>query len=166
MQICAEPGGWSDNRAWNTAHSGTVSNWRSDTFANTQWPGGNTITLTAGQPHYMLAIHHDHSWSGGDWFGATYQGPGDAAPNRVGGADFKIAGDTVQPLPSDFKGVKGEITPDLGYVLAAPIRRKDEVWGVIDLDAASDDGTRILKQAAAQDVLCRVAKNLSNLLAP
>jgi hypothetical protein len=85
-EICSEPGGWSDQRAWSTPastngyHSGTLENWNSATYANTAWPNGNTITLNQGQQYYMLAIHHDHSWSGGDWFGANFSGPNVAVP--------------------------------------------------------------------------------------
>jgi len=86
QQICYEPGGWSDNRAWcvNDAsqgyHSGNATNWVSSTYSGTGWPNGNTISLTSGQPYYMLSIHHDHSWSGGDWSGVTYSGGGAPVP--------------------------------------------------------------------------------------
>ena len=82
-EVAAEPGGWSDVRNWNFAYGGTVSNWNTATYSSTEWPDGNTVTLNAGQRYYMLAIHHDHSWSGGDWFGATYSGPGVPPPNNL-----------------------------------------------------------------------------------
>jgi hypothetical protein len=98
-EICSEPGGWSDQRAWSTPsstngyHGGTLENWNSATYANTAWPNGNTITLTQGKQYYMLAIHHDHSWSGGDWFGANFSGPNVAAPAT--GDASKLTGSVI-----------------------------------------------------------------------
>jgi len=59
--------GWTNPRGWNQPQGSTdMTQARSDTFASTQWPNGNTITLTNGQRYYMLLIHHDPSWSGAD----------------------------------------------------------------------------------------------------
>jgi len=47
----------------------------------------------------MLMMHHDHSWSGGDWFGATYQGP-NGSPPAYGDASIltgSVAGYYVDP---------------------------------------------------------------------
>jgi hypothetical protein len=106
-EICAEPGGWSDNRAWCTSsttgaagnagfHSGIAENWVSSTsaYASTNWPSGNIITLNQGSRYYILIMHHDHSWSGGDWFGATFQGPADAAGPADGDAT-KLTGSLI-----------------------------------------------------------------------
>jgi hypothetical protein len=110
VEICSEPGGWSDQRAWSTPdnttgyHGGTVANWNSATYAATAWPNGNTITLTQGKQYYMLAMHHDHSWSGGDWFGANFSGPNVAVPatgdaskltGSVIGFNFNPTGSTI-----------------------------------------------------------------------
>ena len=98
-QIAAEPGGWSDNRAWPTDttspgfHSGTPANWVSSTYAATKWPNGNAITLNQGQPYYMIAFHHDHSWSGGDWFGVNFSGGGVAVPAT--GDATKLSGSVI-----------------------------------------------------------------------
>jgi Immunoglobulin I-set domain len=92
-EVAAEPGGWSDNRAWNTPHSGTVANWNSATYAGTLWPNGNTVTLTQGKSYYLILFHHDHSWSGGDWSGATFSGPNVAAP--VDGDPTKLTGSVI-----------------------------------------------------------------------
>jgi hypothetical protein len=103
-EVAAEPGGWSDNRAWSSSsttgaagnagyHSGTAENWVTSTYASTAWPNGNTITLTAGKSYYMIAFHHDHSWSGGDWVGVNYSGPGVAIPND--GDVSKLAGSVI-----------------------------------------------------------------------
>src|ERR1035437_1488967 len=110
VEICSEPGGWSDQRAWSTPdnttgyHGGTVANWNSATYAATAWPNGNTITLTQGKQYYMLAMHHDHSWSGGDWFSANFSGPNVAVPatgdaskltGSVIGFNFNPTGSTI-----------------------------------------------------------------------
>jgi len=86
-QVCAQPGGWSDQRNWTAVHSGSTETERSDQNTGTSWPLGNTITLNAAQRYYMIAFHHDHSWSGGDWFGATYKKDTDADP-AVGAASI------------------------------------------------------------------------------
>ncbi len=126
-EICAEPGGWSDNRAWCTSssstgfHSGTAEGWVSSTYSGTQWPvelGGNTITLTKGVRYFMLLMHHDHSWSGGDWSGATYQGPTDFPPaaNDVSKLTGSVIGYYFDPTgasitftqePQDVTAVEG-----------------------------------------------------------
>ena len=84
-QICAEPGGWSDARNWTNLHSGDTTTERSDQNAGTAWPSGNVITLNAGQKYYMMSVHHDHSWSGGDYHGVTYKKDTDPDP-AVGSA--------------------------------------------------------------------------------
>ena len=83
FQICSEPGGWTDDRSWVTAHSGDLTAMRSDQYTGTQWPNANanTITLTAGKRYYLLSMHHDHSWSGGDYHGVTYKLDTEADPN-------------------------------------------------------------------------------------
>ncbi len=117
-EIAAEPGGWSDNRSWNTPHSGTVANWNSATYANTAWPTGNTITLTNGKPYYLILFHHDHSWSGGDWSGATFMGPTVPAPangdvtkllGSVVGFNFDPTGSTItfNQEPQSVSAVEG-----------------------------------------------------------
>jgi hypothetical protein len=92
-QICAEPGGWTDNRSWMTLHSGDLAAMRSDQYTGTQWPKLNTITLAQGQRYYLLALHHDHSWSGGDYFGVTYKMDTDPDPNN--GDAPKLTGSVV-----------------------------------------------------------------------
>jgi TIR domain-containing protein len=78
---------------------------------------------------------------------------------------LQATGGDVAPLPANFQGKQGDVAPDLGYVLAAPIRGKDGVWGVVDFDASSPEGAERLKASAAEDVLSCLAKTLGALVA-
>jgi hypothetical protein len=72
--ICGMPCcGWTDNRGWTQTNYNPIATANSASNSDTEWPTGNTITLTEGNPYYMILFHHDHSWSGGDWYGATYE---------------------------------------------------------------------------------------------
>jgi len=75
--IAAEPGGWSDPRGWLQTYDSPpedhLAAHRSDQYPLTEWPYGNTITLEAEKRYYMLMVHHDPSWAGGDWYAATYK---------------------------------------------------------------------------------------------
>jgi hypothetical protein len=63
---------WSNTRQWFISGGGSVlASKRSDTFAGTTWPGGNTISLTAGVQYYLEGVHHQGS--GGDAFAATFK---------------------------------------------------------------------------------------------
>jgi hypothetical protein len=119
-QICAETGGWSNNRDWNTGQGGTdMTPCNSGTYAGTAWPTGNTITLTQSNSYYMIMFHHDHSWSGGDWYGATFKGPTDTAGPADGdatkllggvvGFDFSPAGSSIafSQEPQSVTAVEG-----------------------------------------------------------
>jgi hypothetical protein len=86
--------GWTNPRGWNQGQGGTdMSTARSDANLGTSWPFGNTISLTAGQKYYLLLVHHDPSWSGGDDFGATYKIDGENDP--AVGDPSKLAGSVV-----------------------------------------------------------------------
>jgi hypothetical protein len=110
QMIAEEPGGWANCQDWVSPvgetgglnPNGSAANWNSATFAGTTWPTGNTISLTQGQPYYMIMFHHDHNWSGGDQLQTTYEGPNDTNPPANGdstqlvgnviGFDFNPAG--------------------------------------------------------------------------
>ncbi|MHB1306054.1 MAG: immunoglobulin domain-containing protein [Limisphaerales bacterium] len=100
--VAAEPGGWSDARGWMQIHSGSLESRRTDQYLDTQWPDGNTISLTAGRRYYMLQVHHDPSWCGGDFYGATYkmeseEDPVSATAPRLTGS---VVGTYVDPSGS------------------------------------------------------------------
>jgi hypothetical protein len=92
----ANANGWTNPRGWNTGQGSPPTDMtgaRSDTYAATAWPYGNTITLTNGQRYYMLLIHHDPSWSGADDFAATYTFQGENVPSA--GDAPKLTGSVV-----------------------------------------------------------------------
>jgi hypothetical protein len=106
MQLVAEnTGGWANYLQWETPQGGTLADWNTGTFSGTQWPTGNTITMTNRDPYYMIMFHHDHSYSGGDQFDATYEGPnvtntpadGDVSKlfGAVIGFDFNPTGSSI-----------------------------------------------------------------------
>lgn len=91
--------GWTNARGWDTGQSTDMTPARSDTFASTEWQdidpstGGAKITLQAGKRYYMMAIHHDPSWAGGDEYAVTYKLASDADP--VAGDAPKLTGSVV-----------------------------------------------------------------------
>jgi hypothetical protein len=73
--------------------------------------------------------------------------------------------DQVQPLPAGFKEAKGNIKPDLPYLLAAPIRDRDnKIWGVIDFDASNENGKMLLRNEFSNTIIMRLATQLSAVL--
>ena len=100
--IAAEPGGWTDARYWNTTHDTDPMRHRSDYSEFSTWPEGATIHLTANKRYYMLQVHHDPSWSGGDFYAATYkleseEDPADGTAPRLTG---NVVGCYVDPTGS------------------------------------------------------------------
>lgn len=86
--------GWTNPRGWNQGQGGTdMTPTRSDSYAGTAWPDGNTVSLTKGQRYYMLMIHHDPGWSGADDFAATYKF--DSEPDPAVGDAPKLSGSVV-----------------------------------------------------------------------
>jgi hypothetical protein len=67
---------------------------RSDTFPGTEWPSGNTVTLTAGQRYYMEVLYREGG--GGDNGGATFKVAGAADP--ANGAESAIRGALIGTL--------------------------------------------------------------------
>jgi hypothetical protein len=77
--IIAQETVWSNSRQWLTSGGGSVlASKRSDTFAGTTWPTGNTISLTAGVQYYLEGVHHQGN--GGDAFAATFEFSGAPDP--------------------------------------------------------------------------------------
>ena len=92
--LIAQVSGWTNPRGWNAGQGGTdMTPARSDSYGNTQWTNGNTITLKAGKRYYMELTHYDPSWSGADDFAATYKLATDADPNA--GDAPKLSGSVV-----------------------------------------------------------------------
>lgn len=75
-KLIAQETVWSNAREWVTSGGASdLSSKRSDEFAGTEWPDGNTITLTAGKLYYIESIHTEGG--GGDNVGIQWQKPGD-----------------------------------------------------------------------------------------
>lgn len=78
-KLIAQESGWSGARQWVGVGGGsTLEDKRSDSFASTEWPSGNTITLQAGKRYYMESLHTEGG--GGDSVGATFIMAGEANP--------------------------------------------------------------------------------------
>ncbi len=90
-KLIAQETGWSNARTWIGVGSGDATAKRSDTFATTEWPNGNTITLTAGKSYYMESLHTEGG--GGDSVSATFIMEGEADP--VNGDAPKLTGSLI-----------------------------------------------------------------------
>ncbi len=76
--------------------------------------------------------------------------------------DDRICRTVVEPLPAELRGVAGDVSDDLTFVLAAPIQdSKGVVWGTVDLDAASEAGRALLQTEVSNAVMFQLAKHLS-----
>lgn len=90
--LIAQETKWSNSRQWFTSGGGSVlASKRSDTFANSAWPTGNTISLTAGVQYYVEGVHAQGS--GGDAFAATFKFSG--APDPANGDVPLLAGNLM-----------------------------------------------------------------------
>ncbi|HEY5914537.1 MAG TPA: hypothetical protein VJA21_28435, partial [Verrucomicrobiae bacterium] len=109
-RVSEVPGGWTNPRDWLRPQANTpggndaqTNSMRSDYFVNTGWPtldpvkGGALISLTAGQKYYMLTVHYDHSWSGGDDFAATFIKSGDPIPTGAPAFTGNLVGTYLDP---------------------------------------------------------------------
>ena len=75
--------------------------------------------------------------------------------------DERITRTKVKPLPAYMKKVTGEVSDELTFVLAAPIRRADgSIWGIVDFDAGSDKGKNLLLTDVADAALFQLALHL------
>jgi hypothetical protein len=92
-KLIASETNYSLNREWTSSlGSSSLDAKRSDRFADTQWPGGNTIILLAGQPYYIEQRHHDPGGIG-DAGTATFTLAGEADP--LNGAETRITGSVI-----------------------------------------------------------------------
>jgi hypothetical protein len=91
-RLIAQETAWSNSREWLTSGGSSVlASKRSDTFAGTTWPTGNTISLTAGVQYYLEGVHHQGN--GGDGFAATFKFAGAADP--ANGTAPALAGNLI-----------------------------------------------------------------------
>ena len=90
---------WSNTRQWNTSGGNSVlASKRSDQYAGTTWPTGNTITLVAGKRYYIEAIHAEGG--GGDLIAVTWVLPGGSDP-----------ADGDPPIPGKYLAAFYGLTP-------------------------------------------------------
>jgi len=77
--------------------------------------------------------------------------------------DRRPARTAVQPMPKNMKGVKGEVSEDLEFVLAVPIYNRDKessIWGVVDFDTSNDIGRALLSNDVSDTVMYHLADHL------
>lgn len=99
-RLIAQESGWSGVRSYLSIGGGSVAeDKRSDTFSFTEWPGGNTINLTAGNRYYIEAVHHEGG--GGDNLAATYKLASEADPGNGSAPRFvgSVVGVNVETAP-------------------------------------------------------------------
>lgn len=64
-------------------------------------------------------------------------------------------------IPENTKGIQGDVSGDLQFVLAAPIPNRDgSVWGVVDLDTSNDVGKALLSTSVSDNVMYHLAEHL------
>ena len=93
--IASEPE-WNNPRSWTTVERRDPTNPqnRSDRFQGTGWPGGNTISLEAGQRYYLQVLHAEGT--SGDGVGVNYKLEGE--PDPADGTDTLLRGDLICAL--------------------------------------------------------------------
>ena len=80
--------------------------------------------------------------------------------------DDRICRTTVEPLPEGLPGVAGDVSDDLSFVLAAPIKdSKGAIWGTVDFDTSSEAGKTLLSTEVSNAVMFQLAKHLSVIFA-
>lgn len=115
-KLIAHEAGWSSYLNWNAAggNGSSSADKRSDQYAATQWPSGNTITLSSNQRYYIEVVHHEGT--GGDWAGATWKldtdaDPADGSPSTLTGDRISFYGHpsvtTITQQPTAFTGAEG-----------------------------------------------------------
>jgi hypothetical protein len=89
--IASEPN-YSLNREWTSSlGNSSLGAKRSDKFPSTEWPGGNTIVLLAGQPYYIE--ERQDGGGGGDDGAATFKSANE--PDPLNGSESRITGSTI-----------------------------------------------------------------------
>ncbi len=91
-KLIAQENAYSGSREWTiSAGHSSLDGKRSDRFAGTQWPAGNTITLVGGEPYYIEQTHHEGG--GGDNAAATFKLASD--PDPANGSAPLITGNAI-----------------------------------------------------------------------
>ncbi len=76
--------------------------------------------------------------------------------------DEKICRSSIEPIPANTQGVIGDVSDELKFVLAAPIKDiENNIWGTVDFDTSSDTGKALLSTEVSDAVMFQLAKHLS-----
>jgi len=71
----------------------------------------------------------------------------------------------VTPLPNDLKGVYGEVSDEISFVLAVPIYKTDgNIWGTIDFDAGNETGKKLLESEVSDAAMFQLSQHLKIIL--
>lgn len=111
-KLIAQEAGYSGYQNWTVVggNGSLASDKRSDTFANSEWPTPNTISLLANHRYYIEAVHHEGT--GGDWVG-VYAKLASAADPVSGTTPSNLTGSIVGaviPPPQNTSGPQLSIT--------------------------------------------------------
>ncbi|MCK9200617.1 MAG: hypothetical protein M0P59_15035 [Gallionella sp.] len=80
--------------------------------------------------------------------------------------DEKICRTSVEPIPENAQGITGDVSDELKFVLAAPIKDGEgNIWGTVDFDTSSDTGKALLSTEVSDAVMFQLAKHLSIIFA-
>ncbi len=72
-----------------------------------------------------------------------------------------IARIEVGPISDNLEGVHGDVQEGLKFVLACPIYDADQsIWGVVDFDAATEEGKALLRTEVSDAVMFQLAKHI------
>jgi len=78
----------------------------------------------------------------------------------------KVVGRKLAGTGQGTPGVHGNISTKLKAVVAAPIMQKRDVWGVVDFDAATENGARLLTSDQGYAAIHQVARLIGGLVSP
>ncbi len=164
-KLIAQESGWSGVRNYATVGGGsTTENKRSDSFASSQWPGGNTIHLTGGSHYYIEAVHHEGG--GGDNVAVTYKLAteddalvADGTAPRLTGSVIGVSGTpastltiTNQPLSTtNFAGTQVRFSVGASTDSAFPIQYQFRRNGTNILNATSSSYSFVSTSANNND---------------
>lgn len=99
-KLIAQETNWSNVREWTTSGgSSDLTSKRSDEFGGTEWPTGNTITLTAGRRYYTELLYKEGG--GGDNGAVAMIKAGDPAPAN---SSSPVTGNLISAASRPNKG--------------------------------------------------------------
>ena len=136
LKLIAQEAGWSGTRNWVSVGGtpSTVEDKRSDAFAGTKWPSGNTISLKAGQKYYTQLIYKEGG--GGDEGQATWKLASDADP--INGDASLLTGDLIATYaPQAAYNVLSTNDTIVASSSNSPTSGKENAANVLDSNSAT-----------------------------